>query len=96
MSLDLKKVSFVSITCDNWSSNSANEYLGVTRHYIDNQFCLKSNVLCLNYMREAKISNHLSNSLTSTFEQWKLNEKVNKIKLRLIIQIQPHSINNYY
>ena len=32
-------------------------------------------------MREAKTSNHLSNSLTSTFEQWKLNEKVNKITI---------------
>ncbi len=76
MLFELKKSKYVSITCDNWQSNSNNDYLGVTCHFIDNKFNLISKNLSLKFLNEAKTHHYLFNVLNNCLEEWKLDNKV--------------------
>lgn len=90
---ELKNIHFVSITSDNWQSNSLNDYLGVTCHYIDKAFRMRSKVLCLSYMTEAKTADYLFKCLKSILIEFKIENKVISIILGLNLNIKD---NNYH
>lgn len=67
--------SLVTLTTDNWSSNSQNNYLDVTVHYVDENFKLKKNVLAFKYMSESKTTDYLYRTLDEIMDEWGIQNK---------------------
>jgi hypothetical protein len=73
---ELKSVHFIAITSDNWQSNSLNDYLSLTCHYIDTSFIMQNKVLSLRYMTESKTADYLFESINSILKEWNVQDKV--------------------
>jgi hypothetical protein len=76
MMFELSKAEKISITTDNWQSNSSTEYLGITSHYVNENYQLKSQTLCLEYMTESKSAAYLFKCVQQQLKNWKLENKV--------------------
>ncbi|CAF1062995.1 unnamed protein product [Brachionus calyciflorus] len=76
---DLNKTEYCSLTCDVWTSNSNMAYLGVTVHFINDNFMLTSRLLCLKFLEENHTSYYLYIKLKEIIDEWKLTKKIIKI-----------------
>ena len=69
-------IKWVHSTCDTWTSCANNNYLGVTIHFLDDIFQLKSFTLSLkNVLGEHKAEN-LNYALQNVFEEFSIKDKV--------------------
>jgi hypothetical protein len=60
---ELDTADYVSLTLDGWSSVSNNSYLGITSHYIDEDFEFQSCLLALKYAPMSHTGVNLSNEI---------------------------------
>jgi hypothetical protein len=72
----LKNVLYLSITCDCWTSVANNAYIGVTAHYINNEFKLISFTLAFKHMPNSHTGESLANMLSLIFNQYEIENKV--------------------
>ncbi|XP_063215791.1 zinc finger BED domain-containing protein 4-like [Bacillus rossius redtenbacheri] len=73
----LSEAEFVSVTMDLWTSTANDDYLGVTVHFIDRDFCAQH--ICIEVVPFPEISHSAQNIcsfLTRTLVQWEINDKV--------------------
>lgn len=76
----LHEAEHVSLTTDMWSSSMNDDYLGVTAHFIDEDFTL--NHVCLEVIPFPEVSHSATNIkdfLMKTLEEWDLSEKISAI-----------------
>ena len=71
--------SSICITCDYWSSVAMHSYLGVTAHFVDKGFNLKSCVLAVAHSQDRHAATLVAEHLTAICEEWKLLNKVTAI-----------------
>jgi zinc finger BED domain-containing protein 1 (E3 SUMO-protein ligase ZBED1) len=69
-------INHVTITCYAWTSPTNCAYLGVTCHFVDENFKLQSKVLSLRNVVEAKTGGFLFDKLKEILNEWRLNAKV--------------------
>jgi hypothetical protein len=74
---ELSKVSWCAITCDCWRSLACESYIGITCHYINDQFKLISRTLGLVYLDgQSHTAEYLHTKLAEFFRQWNIDTKV--------------------
>ena len=56
-----------SISCDIWTSNAYESFLGVTCHYLDSSFNMLSLVLSLKYLDEIHSADFIQDQLVACF-----------------------------
>lgn len=66
----------VCLTTDIWSSSTNDAYLGVTAHYIDNNFELTSALLDCSILPGSNTADNIKDSLGRTIQNWKLKDKI--------------------
>ena len=66
-----------SLTTDAWTSNATESFLGLTGHYIDSNYCLRSIVLNLKFLNQSHSAEYFYNSILECLEEWNLVNKVN-------------------
>lgn len=76
MFLLLDKVSYVSLTCDLWSSRANESYITVTCHFIDEDFNLCCAVLSTNIMKNNHTSDNIAAEINTICIDWNLNKKI--------------------
>nr|CAI5842454.1 unnamed protein product [Callosobruchus analis] len=72
----LASVSCACITTDCWTSKNLDSYIGVTCHFIDKEFVLKSVLLECVSMPIAHTSRNLSEEITKIINKFNLNNKI--------------------
>jgi hypothetical protein len=72
----LKKVDFCSITTNGWSSNSNQSFMGVTVHFVDQNFVFKSYQIALKFTPESHTSEYLKRELEEVFFKYGIQTKV--------------------
>ena len=70
-----KEMKFFSATTDMWSSCTIDPYLSFTIHYISSSWELISYCLQVHFMPEQHAGENLELALTSTLQEWDLDEK---------------------
>jgi len=63
----------VSITTDMWTSSANEAYMGITGHWMDNDFCLNSRCLAVRPAPGSHTADFIAAELTSMAAEWKLN-----------------------
>ena len=76
VALQLAHANHVSITSDNWQSNSQNDYLSCTVHYVDQFFNLKNKCLAMRFVENPKTAIKLNDMLKEILTSWKIDKKV--------------------
>ena len=82
---DLEKVDCLCVTTDNWTSVQDFGYIGVTIHYIDENFVLRSNTISTEHINGSHSASVLLNTLYEIFQKWQIVEKVNIFSLIFIL-----------
>lgn len=67
---NLKKVDAVSLTTDCWTSANNDSFMGITVHFIDNNFKLCSVLLKCAVFNESHTSANLAEELKSVTQEW--------------------------
>ena len=65
-----------SLTLDAWVSDATEGYLGVTCHFIDNDFQFRSFILSHKPMMDSHTSQYIHSKLEEVIEEWVLSEHV--------------------
>ncbi|CAF1076091.1 unnamed protein product [Brachionus calyciflorus] len=73
---ELSKISKCSISADAWASISNESFLGVTCHFITENFKFKSFILCLKFLTEDHDYNFIFKSLNEVINSWSVMEKL--------------------
>lgn len=73
---DLKETAHVALTCDYWSSVSNVSFLGMTVHYVDNNFNLISKALAVDESTERHTTENVRAEIESVIQDFKLDGKV--------------------
>lgn len=68
-------IGFFSITCDGWQSNSLNNYLGVTCHFINKELEMKHRTLALKYLEDSKTAIYLKDMINACLSEWGIQTK---------------------
>ena len=71
-----KALSSCSLTLDGWLSDATEGYLGVTCHFIDDYFELRSFILNLKALMESHTSEYIHCKIKEVIDEWDLNDKV--------------------
>ncbi|CAN1164217.1 Putative AC9 transposase, partial [Linum perenne] len=72
----------VAITTDMWiASNQRKGYMVVTAHYLDNGWCLRSQLLRFIYVPTPHTANKLARFLVDCLMEWNVDTKVSTITL---------------
>lgn len=66
-----------SITTDCWTSKSNQAYIGITCHYINEDFDLISNVLSLKHLTDNHTADYIHTNINCVLRDWDLENKVN-------------------
>ena len=69
----------VALTTDMWTSIATKGYIGVTAHYIDPSWCLRSLVLSTEAMEKRHTAVNISQRLREISTEWKIADKVEAI-----------------
>ena len=72
----LEKVDCICATTDNWTSVQDYGYIGVTIHYIDENFILQSNTISTEHINGSHSASVLLNTLFDILQRWQIAEKV--------------------
>ena len=74
---ELKKaLSKCCLTLDGWVSNAVESYLGVTCHFIDNEFEFRSFALDLRLIIESHLSEYIHSQINEVLQEWDIGDKV--------------------
>lgn len=65
----------LSLTCDSWTSKNQIPFFGVTAHFIDENFVLKSNLLAVSYLGGTHSGENLADFLFSILSDFHLENK---------------------
>ena len=69
-------LSSCSLTLDGWLSDATEGYLGVTCHFIDNDFEFRSFILNLKALIESHSSEYIRSKIKEVIDEWDLTDKV--------------------
>ncbi len=72
----LNNIEYCAVTLDGWTSISNNSYVGITVHFIDDDFQFKSGLLSLKYVPHSHSGINLASEKKSVINQWDLEKKV--------------------
>lgn len=72
----INSVGNVSLTTDCWTSMNNDSFMGVTIHFIDDNFKFQSMLLSCSTFNEAHTSNNLSEELRQITTNWKVEKKI--------------------
>ncbi|XP_051815909.1 E3 SUMO-protein ligase ZBED1-like [Acanthochromis polyacanthus] len=72
----LGKVPYVSLTGDHWTSFGNDNYLGVTAHFIDNDWCLQSFALTVSKTTERHYAEACAQHFEDIAQDWGIENKV--------------------
>ena len=75
----LERASSVAITTDMWTSRAADQYIGVTVHFIDDDWSMGSFTLENSELPPPHDNEHISEVLKNIFTEWKLEEKISAV-----------------
>ena len=73
------------LTIDGWTSSSQESFMGITCHYIDENFATKSVVLNLKHLNENHNAEYIKDTVNKVLDEWKLKDKVKTRLLMLMI-----------
>ena len=73
---EIKQAEFVSCTTDFWSSIANDSYIGVTVHFLSEDFVLKHRLLCLRKYSEDKTGENIRSAFHSILIEWHLQDKI--------------------
>lgn len=76
LSLSSDKNITICATTDCWTNANNESFLGLTIHYISDEFYLVSNTLALTHLSGAHSSQNLSSTLQQTLTDWNIFDKV--------------------
>ncbi|KAJ8967582.1 hypothetical protein NQ314_002767, partial [Rhamnusium bicolor] len=71
----LSKVKSVCITIDHWRSSANESYIGVTAHYIDDQFEMCSSLLQCSLFEGSHTATAIADELRMILDHWNLTQK---------------------
>lgn len=74
--IELNQVQSVTLTTDCWTSRNTENFLGVTAHFICDDFQIKTVLLDCTSFPESHTSVNLAAELKKIIEEWNLNEKI--------------------
>ncbi|KAJ8958368.1 hypothetical protein NQ314_006429 [Rhamnusium bicolor] len=72
----IKEVQAVSLTTDCWTSGNNDSFIGITIHFVDDDFKLQTMLLKCAVFNKSHISANLSDELNTISEEWGVNRKV--------------------
>ena len=72
-------VEFLSLTTDLWTSIAQDGYIGVTAHFIDLEWEMKSIILTVEEMDERHTAANISERLKAIADEWKITKKVGAV-----------------
>ena len=64
------------VTLDAWTSCATESYLGVTCHYVDNEYELRSFALDLKLLVESHSSEYIFSKIMEVLDDWEMYDKV--------------------
>lgn len=73
---ELNNIDCICATTDNWTSCQDFGYIGVTIHYVDENFILKSNTIATEHINGSHSASVLQNTLFEIFQRWQIGKKV--------------------
>ncbi|XP_055082535.1 E3 SUMO-protein ligase ZBED1-like isoform X2 [Periophthalmus magnuspinnatus] len=73
---ELKKASAVSLTADMWTSRNMDAYLGVTCHYLSDNFELSTILLGVQYFPVTHTAAHITEAGSTMMAEWGIADKV--------------------
>ena len=75
----LEEAEFLTITTDTWTSLCVENYMTVTAHYVDKEWCFKSILLeCFNFPQQHTAEN-IRNELLTILQNWNVSERVHTV-----------------
>lgn len=72
----LQKAPYVALTGDHWTSFGNDNYLGVTAHFIDDDWCLQSFALTVSKSTERHYAEACAQHFESIAKEWNIEKKV--------------------
>jgi len=72
----IRKTKFVAITCDHWTSISNDSFLGVTCHWIDDDWKMNSFTLGVHNCMERHTSDNVLNQFRVITDEWECYHKI--------------------
>ncbi|KAJ8883715.1 hypothetical protein PR048_015569 [Dryococelus australis] len=72
----LEKASYVSVTCDLWSSREGNSFLTATCNFADGDFKITNVVLSTNTMTSSHTAENIAAKVSKISKDWTLEKKV--------------------
>ncbi|KYN04655.1 Zinc finger BED domain-containing protein 4, partial [Cyphomyrmex costatus] len=79
--INIKKSICYSLTCDNWTDNTNQSYLGVTIHYVTEEIIMKTGYIGIFPLYENHTAEYLSDSLNRVIDEFQLD----RLKITAII-----------
>ena len=79
---ELSKVDCICATTDNWTSVQDYGYIGVTIHFIDDDFNLKSYTISTKHIHGSHSSGILTNTLYEIFQKWQI-VRITTIRIKI-------------
>ena len=73
---ELGSVEYVALTTDHWTSHALDSYLGVTAHFVNQDWELVARVLTTKEVRERHTAVNVADDLRTVIEEWNLAPKV--------------------
>lgn len=75
----LQSITSVHLTLDLWTARSNHGYLGITCHYLDQQYKLCEMALTLSYIRFPHTAENIKDAIEKILNEWNLQSKVYSI-----------------
>ena len=73
---EMEDIQSVGLTTDHWTSRAMDSYLGVTVHFITQDWELKKRVLQVRQVKERHTGNNVASDLKAVTTEWNLDSKV--------------------
>ena len=70
----ISQAQYFAITTDLWTSRSKHAYIGITIHYVTNQFVLKNHLLATKEFSDSHTAENLAEILQRILSEWKLSK----------------------
>ena len=76
---EMREAEFVACTTDFWTSVANDSYIGVTAHFIGEDFTLKHRLLCLRKYSSDKTGDNIRNTFTAIIVEWQFQDKLEAV-----------------
>ena len=75
----MKDLTSVYVTVDIWTNRQTRSFIGFTVHFIDNEFDLKSRLLCCEHFAERHTAVNIANRYEDVVMRYQIDRKVRRI-----------------